>query len=179
MPVKCAQLSFTAQANVSIYEQPRIELGINQRDAAERIPCGHRSLQNYEKEDPVPPPDVVLGMGRGYKAPELPLQHCNKNCPIGRVYHDEVQRLSIAHSVVRLTKEMEDISEKKVLRKLHEIAYDGVITDDEIEEAIGALQELRELKREINNLMVCAMRRIPEEKLLGQKEKPSAATESR
>lgn len=73
------------------FKLARKEAGLTVEEAAFRIHVSPRALSNYESGQRVPPPDVVAGMAREYKRPDLIREYCGE-CPIGQAFCDKCQK---------------------------------------------------------------------------------------
>ncbi|MBE3586538.1 MAG: helix-turn-helix domain-containing protein [Thermoanaerobacter sp.] len=94
-----------------MYMEAREAAGMTQKEAAERLHIGIRTLRAYELGDVVPSPEIVLEMSRIYRRPDLTMRYCRGVCAIGRAYSYEVLdavNIDLAHIVLKLSEELEE-----------------------------------------------------------------------
>ena len=132
-----------------MYQEAREAAGLTQRQAAERLHIGIRTLRAYELGDVVPKPDVVMLMARVYRQPELTVMYCRRECAIGQVYSYEPEATTLERSFLRLLKEFQDVENR--LQKDIAGVVDGKIGHE-------MLRELMELEHAIETLKLCAAR---------------------
>lgn len=153
-----------------MYKTARKEAGLSLEEASFRLHISRKTLVNYENGDSPIPSDIVYRMAIIYGKPELLVNHCAKNCPIGQLITQELRKRDMATSVLGLLKELDDVNRLKT--QLIEIASDGELDDSEIPDFKKFLKEIRELKQTIGEVEQFAMRRIGLEIAL-EKEKPA------
>lgn len=129
-----------------MYQQAREAAGLTQRQAAERLHIGIRTLRAYELGDVTPGPETALNMSRVYQRPEFTARYCHRECAIGRTYSFEPETASLERGFLRLLKEFRDVEAR--LNK--EIAR---VVNGEIDAA--TLKELLELEHAIETLKLC------------------------
>lgn len=66
-----------------MYREGRKDAKLCTEEAAFRLHVSPRMLAKYESGETVPPPEVVLAMGREYERPEMAQRYCREHCPIG------------------------------------------------------------------------------------------------
>lgn len=69
-----------------MYRNARKRVGLSIEEAAMQIHISSRSLNNYEQQSTIPPPDVVIQMDRVYQEPKLSAWYCSQVCDIGKKY---------------------------------------------------------------------------------------------
>jgi len=97
-----------------MYTQAREEAGMTQKQAAERLHIGIRTLRGYEARDVIPNPEIVLDMSWIYQKSELTMRYCRYECAIGRAYSYEVLdavNTDLAHVFLKLAEEMDEAKE--------------------------------------------------------------------
>lgn len=117
--------------------------------AALKLGVSERTLNRYESEGNVPP-DIVLSMAEVYGDKKIINDHCSMNCPIGRQFHLQIEHKELPATVLELLKELTDV--KKLTEMLMDIAYDGVIDQDEQRDFDRIILELTELERAIKQI---------------------------
>ena len=103
---------------MNTYKAARKRAGLSIEEAAFRLHIAPRTLQNYENIT-TPPADVVLGMSREYRAPELTNSYGREVCAIGRAFSYEVLDnvdSSLPCVILKLISEMEEA--QKAMNKL-------------------------------------------------------------
>lgn len=98
------------------------------------------------------PVDTVVRMADQYKAPELLNYYCLHECPIGnnRAISDSVS--SIDRVTVQLIKQLRVDRLGCVKDLLVDIAEDGEVSDDEVDDLIRVRDYLRDLSKTISEL---------------------------
>ncbi|MGB9813495.1 MAG: helix-turn-helix domain-containing protein [Thermovenabulum sp.] len=139
-------------------KEARKKAGLSIQEAAFRLHIGARTLLNYENGYSIIPPDVVLKAAEVYNEPLLCAKYCVESCPIGQVYATPVEIRDLASSVLSLLKEEADVH--SIMHRLVDIAQDGEITEDEVEEFRRILQELIELEQKIETLKLWAIKAL-------------------
>lgn len=146
---------FQARKNAST----RDERLFSREGAADLLGVSVSTLADYELGNTkVVPVDKVVLMADMYRCPELKVQYCKKECPIGR-------QLPIATAVgtpegmaLRFLKEFDDVRIDAVRSGLVSIFADGEVSDDE-------KNKLQNILGIIDNLALV----ISEFRLLGEK----------
>jgi len=113
----------------NIYQAARLNAGFTQLMAAEHLNVSVRSLADYETNRTIPPEDIVCAMVKLYGAKWLVYMHMKQNTLLGRLFLPEVEFSDVAKSVLRLQKEMYDLS--KINNSMIEIACDGIVDKQE------------------------------------------------
>lgn len=113
----------------NIYQAARLNAGFTQLMAAEHLSVSVRSLADYETNRTIPPEDIVCAMVKLYSAKWLVYMHIKQNTLLGRLFLPEVEFSDVAKSVLRLQKEMHDLS--KINNSMIEIACDGIVDKQE------------------------------------------------
>lgn len=155
-----------------MYKIARNEAGMSMEEASFKLHIGRRTLSNYENGLSPVPNEIVFKMALVYKKPELLVDHCAKNCPIGQITAQTLHKRNMSVSVLGFLKEFEDVS--KLKNRLIEIASDGELDDTEIPDFMNFLREVRKLKKAIGEIEQFAMRRIGIESTL-EKDVPMQA----
>jgi len=94
-----------------MFKSARKATGMSIDEASFRVHVAPRTLVKYEAGETVPPPEVVLGMSRVYRKPEMTQEYCRHNCAIGRVYSYEILNAidtSLPAVIMKLAVEMEE-----------------------------------------------------------------------
>jgi transcriptional regulator with XRE-family HTH domain len=98
----------------NIYKIARVSAGLTQEQASELLHIATRTLGNYEGGEVIPSPETVCAMCEMYGATWLGYMHLQKSNPVGQKYLPEIDFSSLSISVLRLQKEMADVSQISV-----------------------------------------------------------------
>lgn len=141
--------------NKNRYQLAREELGLSREKAGDllgTIPA--ERIEKIENEKSLPHPDEVLVMSQKYKKPSLCNYFCSNDCPIGREYVPEVQIKELSAIVIEMLASLNSVN--KTRDRLIEIAADGVISDDEIDDFIQIQNELERISITVETLQLWA-----------------------
>jgi len=139
-----------------MYRAARNKTRLSREEAAHRLYVGTRTLADYENGCTIAPPDVVMRMAKVYNEPALTADYCSKVCPIGQVLAHSLDRTEFAVTVLRVLKEFADVERMK--ESLINIAADGELRQDEVDEFEVVLREMVELEKRIGELKYFALR---------------------
>ena len=145
----------SVKENKNHYQLAREELGLSREKASDllgTIPA-ERS-EKIENEKSLPHPDEVLVMSQKYKKPSLCNYFCSNDCPIGREYVPEVQIKELSAIVIEMLASLNSVN--KTRDRLIEIAADGMISDDEIDDFIQIQNELERISITVETLQLWA-----------------------
>jgi len=142
---------------MDVYRIARKAARLSREEAAFRLHVGARTLANYEDGKSVPPPEVVLEMGRVYNNRWLPHRYCRMYCAIGRAYRyailDNVN-LDIPSVLLKLVTELEEF--RAVQQRLISLAVNKRgrqdFSDEEWREFTRCLQKCLDLEHTIETL---------------------------
>lgn len=145
----------SVKENKNRYQLAREELGLSREKASDllgTIPA--ERIEKIENEKSLPHPDEVLVMSQKYKKPSLCNYFCSNDCPIGREYVPEVQIKELSAIVIEMLASLNSVN--KTRDRLIEIAADGVISDDEIDDFIRIQNELERISITVETLQLWA-----------------------
>lgn len=145
----------STKENKNKYQLAREELGLScekASDLLEVIPP--ERIEKIENERSLPHPDEVLVMSQKYKKPSLCNYYCSNECPIGKEYVPEVQIKELSSIVIEMLASLNSVDKTK--DRLIEIAADGVISDDEIDDFIHIQEELERISITVETLQLWA-----------------------
>ena len=97
-------------------------------------------IEKIESERSLPRPDEVLIMAEKYKTPSLCNYFCARQCPIGQQYVPEIRNSELSDIVLKMLASLNAMDRKK--ERLIEIAADGTISKDEIDDFVHIQKEL-------------------------------------
>lgn len=113
----------------NIYKIGREDAGLTQERASELIDISVESLRAYENNNRIPPDPVVIRMIEIYDARYLAYQHLKTSAEVGRKYMPDIELKDLPMAILNLQKAVADYL--KVGDEVIDIAYDGVIDDEE------------------------------------------------
>ena len=145
----------SVKENKNRYQLAREELGLSREKASDllgTIPA--ERIEKIENEKSLPHPDEVLVMSQKYRKPSLCNYFCSNDCPIGREYVPEVQIKELSAIVIEMLASLNSVN--KTRDRLIEIAADGVISDDEIDDFIRIQNELERISITVETLQLWA-----------------------
>lgn len=149
----------STKENKNKYQLIREELGLSREKASELLETiPPERIEKIENERSCPHPDEVLVMSQKYKKPSLCNYYCSNQCPIGKEYVPEVQVKELSAIVLEMLASLNSVSKTK--DRLIEIAADGVISDDEIEDFIYIQNELEKISITVETLQLWAERML-------------------
>ena len=141
--------------NKNIYFLAREELGLTRAEAADLISgVTEDRIEKIENERVAPQPFDVLKMSEGYKKPSLCNYYCSHECPIGDKYVPEVQIKELSTIVLEMLSSLNSVN--KTRERLIDIAADGEITEDEIDDFIYIQNELERISITVETLQLWA-----------------------
>ena len=137
------------------YQLIREELGLSREKASELLETiSPERLEKIENERSEPHPDEVLLMSQKYRKPSLCNHYCSNQCPIGRQYVPEVQVKELSSIVLEMLASLNAVHRQK--DRLIEIAADGKISGEEIDDFIFIQNELERISITVETLQLWA-----------------------
>lgn len=141
--------------NKNKYQLIREELGLSREKASELLEViSPERLEKIENERSEPHPDEVLLMSQKYRKPSLCNHYCSNQCPIGQQYVPEVQVKELSSIVLEMLASLNAVHRQK--DRLIEIAADGRISGDEIDDFIFIQNELERISITVETLQLWA-----------------------
>lgn len=145
----------STKENKNRYQLAREDLGLTRDEASELLQVlSADRIEKIENERMDPQPFDVLAMAQGYKRPSLCNYYCSHECPIGRQYVPEVQIKELSAIVIEMLASLNSVNKTK--DRLIEIAADGVIAADEIDDFIHIQDELERISVTVETLQLWA-----------------------
>lgn len=145
----------STKENKNCYQLIREELGLSREKASEILGgIQPERIEKIENEKVVPHPEEVLIMSKKYKKPSLCNYHCSNECPIGKEYVPEIQIKELSAIVLEMLAALNSIDKTK--ERLIDIAADGIISEDEIEDFIRIQNELERISVTVETLQLWA-----------------------
>ena len=145
----------STKENKNKYQLAREELGLSREKASELLEIiPPERIEKIENQRSVPHPDEVLILSQKYRKPSLCNYYCSNECPIGKQYVPEVQINELSAIVIEMLASLNSVNKTK--DRLIEIAADGVISDDEIDDFIHIQEDLERISVTVETLQLWA-----------------------
>ena len=158
----------STKENKNSYQLAREELGLTREKASELLETiAPERIEKIENERTVPRPDEVLTMAEKYKRPSLCNCYCSQQCPIGQRYVPFVTRRELPAIILEMLASLNAMNSKK--ERLIEIAADGKISNDEIDDFIHIRQELERISLTVETLQLWTERMLANGQILVQR----------
>ena len=152
----------STKENKNKYQLIREELGLSREKASELLETiSPERLEKIENERTDPHPDEVLLMSQKYKKPSLCNYYCSRQCPIGQQYVPEVQVKELSSIVLEMLASLNAVHKQK--DRLIEIAADGSISGEEIDDFIRIQEELERISITVETLQLWTERMLAHE----------------
>lgn len=125
--------------------------------AAERLGMSVSSIADAELGlTKIMPVDKAVLMADMYKAPELLNHYCLNECPIGCRHSISEEVLDVDRITVKLMKNLSLDRLNEMRQKMLDIAYDGIVSDDEKPDLKEVVEYLEETSKTISELKILA-----------------------
>lgn len=145
--------------NKTKYHLVREELGLSREEASGKLGMiTPERLERIENEKTEPYPEEVLAMAETYHRPSLCNYYCSQKCPIGRQYVPEIEIKELSSIVLEMLASLNSVDKKK--ERLIEIAADGKIDRDEIDDFIYIQEELERISVTVETLQLWSERML-------------------
>jgi hypothetical protein len=139
--------------NKSPYQTTRESLKLTREAASELLEAmSPERIEKIENDRTMPHPDEVLLMAQKYKQPRLCNYYCANQCPIGQQYVPEVQVKELSAIVLEMLASLNAVQKQK--DRLIEIAADGKISGEEIDDFIYIQEELERISITVETLQL-------------------------
>lgn len=143
----------STRENKTRYQLAREELGLSREKASELLETiAPERIEKIESEHSLPRPDEVLIMAEKYKTPSLCNYFCARQCPIGQQYVPEIRNSELSDIVLKMLASLNAMDRKK--ERLIEIAADGTISKDEIDDFVRIQKELERISVTVETLQL-------------------------
>ena len=143
----------STKENKTRYHLVREELGLSREQASElleTIPA--ERIERIENEKVNPYPEEILLMAEKYKRPSLCNYYCSQQCPIGQQYVPEIEIKELSAIVLEMLASLNAVNKEK--DRLIEIAADGKIDQEEVEDFIRIQEELERISITVETLQL-------------------------
>ena len=143
----------STRENKTRYQLTREELGLSREKASELLETiAPERIEKIESERSLPRPDEVLIMAEKYKTPSLCNYFCARQCPIGQQYVPEIRSSELSDIVLKMLASLNAMDRKK--ERLIEIAADGTISKDELDDFVRIQKELERISVTVETLQL-------------------------
>ena len=145
----------STKENKTKYHLVREELGLSREQASELLETiPPERIERIENEKVNPYPEEILLMAEKYKRPSLCNYYCSQQCPIGQQYVPEVEVKELSAIVLEMLASLNAVDKRK--DRLIEIAADGKIDQEEIDDFIYIQEELERISITVETLQLWA-----------------------
>ena len=149
----------STKENKTRYHLVREELGLSREQASELLETiPPERIERIENEKVNPYPEEILLMAEKYKRPSLCNYYCSQHCPIGQQYVPEVEIKELSSIVLEMLASLNTVEKEK--DRLIEIAADGTIDKDEVEDFIRIQEELERISVTVETLQLWSERML-------------------
>ena len=143
----------STKENKNRYQLVREEMGLSREKASELLEIiSPERLEKIENQRSDPHPDEVLLMSQKYRKPSLCNYYCANQCPIGMEYVPEVQVKELSTIVLEMLASLNAVQKQK--DRLIEIAADGRVSGEEIDDFIYIQEELERISITVETLQL-------------------------
>ena len=149
----------SVKENKNAYQLAREELGLTREKAASLLEAmSAEQIEKIESEKRLPYEDEVLLMAKKYKKPSLCNYYCANQCSIGIKYVPEIKSKELSAIVVEMLASLNAADKTK--ERLIEIARDGVVSTNEIDDFIFIQEELERISITVKTLQLWSERML-------------------
>lgn len=149
----------STKKNKNIYHTTRESLNLSRAQASELLEViAEDRIEKIENEKIVAHPEDILTMAKGYKAPHLCNHYCSQECPIGMEYVPKVKIKELSQIVLEMVASLNTMNKDK--DRLIEIAADGRIDNEEIDDFIYIQDELERISITVETLQLWAEKMV-------------------
>lgn len=143
----------STKENKTKYHLIREELGWSREYASERLGMiTPERLERIENEKVTPDPREILAMAETYGSPALCNYYCSQKCPIGQQYVPRIEVKELSAIVLEMLASLNSVEKRK--DRLIEIAADGKVDKDEIDDFIHIQEELEKISVTVETLQL-------------------------
>lgn len=151
----------------NIYFRYREEAGLTRAQASAATEfLSESQIEKIEYEKTTIHPEDVLALSKAYKRPSLCNHYCSQECPIGQKYVPQVSFKDLSQIILELLASLNSMEKKK--DRLIEIAADGQIEPDELEDFAKIGKNLQRISLALDSLELWSNRMIAEGKIDGE-----------
>lgn len=134
----------SVKENKSIYQISREEAGMTREEASEAMQFVSDSrIEKFESGKSPVQPEEVMAMAKAYKKPSLCNYYCSHECPIGQKFVPEVKLKDLSQIVLQMLSTTNSFEKAK--ERFVEIAADGEISDEELDDFVKIEKGIHEI----------------------------------
>ena len=157
----------STKENKTIWQITREELGLTREKAGELIPgFSPERIEKIENGRTQIQPEDALLLAEYYKAPALVNYYCCNECPIGESHAVRAESKELTQIAVETLNAVNQMS--RIKDRLMEIAEDGKVCNDELEDFMKIKSVLDKLSQSVSNLQLWMDEQIAAEQFAGQ-----------
>ena len=157
----------STKENKTIWQITREELGLTREKAGELIPgFSPERIEKIENGRTQIQPEDALLLAEYYKAPALVNYYCCNECPIGETHAVRAESKELTQIAVETLNAVNQMS--RIKDRLLEIAEDGKVCNDELEDFMKIKSVLDKLSQSVSNLQLWMDEQIAAEQFAGQ-----------
>ena len=157
----------STKENKTIWQITREELGLTREKAGELIPgFSPERIEKIENGRTQIQPEDALLLAEYYKAPALVNYYCCNECPIGESHAVRAESKELTQIAVETLNAVNQMS--RIKDRLLEIAEDGKVCTDELEDFMKIKSVLDKLAQSVSNLQLWMDEQIAAEQFAGQ-----------
>ena len=157
----------STKENKTIWQITREELGLTREKAGELIPgFSPERIEKIENGRTQIQPEDALLLAEYYKAPALVNYYCCNECPIGESHAVRAESKELTQIAVETLNAVNQMS--RIKDRLLEIAEDGKVCNDELEDFMKIKSVLDKLSQSVSNLQLWMDEQIAADKFANQ-----------
>jgi transcriptional regulator with XRE-family HTH domain len=157
----------STKENKTIWQITREELGLTREKAGELIPgFSPERIEKIENGRTQIQPEDALLLAEYYKAPALVNYYCCNECPIGESHAVRAESKELTQIAVETLNAVNQMS--RIKDRLLEIAEDGKVCNDELEDFMKIKTVLDKLSQSVSNLQLWMDEQIAADKFANQ-----------
>ena len=157
----------STKENKTIWQITREELGLTREKAGELIPgFSPERIEKIENGRTQIQPEDALLLAEYYKAPAPVNYYCCNECPIGESHAVRAESKELTQIAVETLNAVNQMS--RIKDRLLEIAEDGKVCNDELEDFMKIKTVLDKLSQSVSNLQLWMDEQIAAEQFAGQ-----------
>ncbi len=149
--------------NGNMYLESRQNAGLTREKAAELSNLSENIIERIERGDKRAQPDEVVLMAEAYKKPGLCNYYCSHECEIGKTYTPVVEIADLEKIVLNMVSKINSLEGDKNM--LIDIAADGEISDNEMQDFLRIQEQLNNLASTTATLSIWVKQTIADGKI--------------
>lgn len=149
----------STKENKTLYQLAREKMGLSREKASEITGIEPSKIERIEngKLLQISPYDVY-DMAEAYKEPLICNHYCSNDCPIGMKYVPEVKMESLKDITVEMLASLNSLEKQE--ERMLEIARNGKVEENELEDFVFIQKELEQLSAAVDSLRIWSERML-------------------